>query len=279
MSTVVSFAEQFKSAICRGIELAEDSPDRYTIDVPFMFDDGDHYVIIAERDGEDWALTDEGHTLMHLSYAMPKFNSKRPKEIIDRVLRMHRVENERGELRKLFKPEHAADALFGFAQAITQVMDTAFLAQRARVAQRARATAALELVADSALPSFRTDFRSIVASAGRRWHVDSNYVHPRHDPTGLYPVDARVNGVERAQVLIFAFSNDTECQLATITQNRWREWGEQFRSVGIFPHPDVVSRDVLTRFTDVGDERPPYTYGLEDAYRYLPEVLESVLAV
>ena len=272
MSTVVSFAEQFRSAICREIELAEDSPDRYVVDVPFMFDDGDHYVIIAEHDGKGWTLTDEGHTLMHLSYTMPKFNNKRPKEIIDRVLRMHGVENERGELRKPFKPEHAADALFGFAQAITQVMDTAFLAQRERVA----ATAGV--LANAAEPSFKEEFRSVVRSAGRAWHVDSNYVHPRHDPTGLYPVDARVNGVEHAQVLIFALSNDTGCQLATITQNRWREWGEQFHSVGIFPNPDVVSRDVLIRFADVGDEHPPYTYGIEEARRHLPEVLEAVLS-
>lgn len=133
MSTHFSFAEQFKSAICHEIEVTEDGVGRYVVDVPFMFEDGDHYVIVAERDGEGWALTDEGHTLMHLSYTMPQFNNKKPKAVINRVLRMHRVENERGELRRPFKPEQAADALFGFVQAITQVMDTAFLMQQERV--------------------------------------------------------------------------------------------------------------------------------------------------
>ena len=190
---------------------------------------------------------------------------------------MHRIANEQGELRRPFKPEQAADALFGFAQAITQVMDTAFLAQRERVAQRARVSATVDNLA-TAGPSFKAEFRSVVASAGHPWHVDSDYVHPQYDPTRLYSVDARVNGTEHAQVFIFAIGNDTECQLATITQNRWKDWGEQFRSVGIFPNLDVVSRGALRRFTDVREDHPPYTYGLEDAYRHLPEVLEEALS-
>ena len=270
MSTLASFATQLRSAICQEVEIAEDSAGRYLVHVPFMFADGDHYVIIAEHDGAGWAFTDEGHTLMHLSYTMPRLN-KKSREIIDRVLQTHRVENEQGVLRRPFKPELAADALFEFAQAITQVMDTSFLATRERAATVADDSVDME-------QSFKEEFRSVVALAGRPWRVDSNYVHPKHDAARLYPVDARVNGVSHAQALIFAIRNDRECQRATITQDRWRSWGERFQSVGIFPKPDVVSSDVLARFADVGEERPPYTYDIEEARRRLPEVLEEILS-
>ena len=272
MSTLASFATQLRSAICQEVEIAEDSAGRYLVHVPFMFADGDHYVIIAEHDGAGWAFTDEGHTLMHLSYTLPRL-TKKPSEIIDRVLQTHRVENEQGVLRRPFKPELAADALFEFALAITQVMDTSFLATRERVSSPTNS-----LVKRSAGRSFKDEFLSVVVSAGRPWRVDPDYVHLKHDAARLYPVDARVNGARHAQALLFAIGNDLECQRATIIRNRWKDWGEQFQSVGIFSDPNDLSSDVIARFADVGEERPPYTYDLEEARRRLPEVLEEILS-
>lgn len=256
MSEATSFAEQFKSAICREVELAEHGLDRYAVHVPFTFDDGDHYVVLAERDGEGWAFTDEGHTLMHLSYAAPDFDKGGKQTVIDRVLRMHRVRNERGELRKPFTPERAGDALFEFTQAITQVMDVSFLSRKER------------------MPAFKPEFKSVVASAGAGRHVSFGYVHPERDHAGLYAVDARVNGTVNAQAFIFAIGNEAQCEKSTIKALRWMEWGETFSSVGIFRDSANVSHAASERFADTGALR---LFGIEDARERLPKMLRDTL--
>jgi hypothetical protein len=35
-----------------------------------MFDDGDHLAVVLKQDDGSWVLSDEGHTMMHLTYEM-----------------------------------------------------------------------------------------------------------------------------------------------------------------------------------------------------------------
>lgn len=233
MSEATSFVDQFRAAVCQEVSLAQHGLDRYVVHVPFTFDDGDHYVVVAERDGEEWAFTDEGHTLMHLSYTAPQFDKGNRRSIIDRILRLHRVQENQGELRVAFTPERAGDAFFSFVQAITQVMDVSFLSR-----ERVRST-------------FAEDFQSVLDSAGEGRVVERNYFHPQHDSSQLYPVDARINGVSDSQLLVFAIGNDDQCQRATITLYRWESWGEPFGSIGIFRDQTEINRHVLARFSDV----------------------------
>ena len=256
MSAAVSFAEQFRNAVSNEIALADDGLDRYIVHVPFTFDDGDHYVVVAKRDGEDWAFTDEGHTLMHLSYTLPNFDSGGRKTAIDRVLRMRRVQNDGGELRKPFTPERAGDALFEFAQAITQVMAASFLSRKERT------------------PALKPEFKSVVASASAGRHTSFNYVHPKHDPSGLYPVDARVNGLADAQAFIFAIGNEAQCERSTATILRWREWGEIFRSVGVFRDSAPVPAAARERFADTDAQA---LFGLGKAQERLHGILNEML--
>ena len=37
---------------------------------PFQFEDGDFFSIVLKNENGKWFLTDEGHTLMHLSYEL-----------------------------------------------------------------------------------------------------------------------------------------------------------------------------------------------------------------
>lgn len=256
MSMAVSFAEQFRNAVSNEIELAGDGLDRYVVHVPFTFDDGDHYVVVAERDGEEWAFTDEGHTLMHLSYTLPNFDTGSRKTAIDRILRMRRVRNDGGELRKPFKPERAGDALFEFAQAITQVMAASFLSRKERT------------------PALKPEFKSVVASASAGRHTSFNYVHLKHVPSGLYPVDARVNGLADAQALIFAIGNEAQCERSAATILRWREWGEEFHAVGVFRDAAPVPAAARARFADT---KAQSLFGIKNAQERLPGILNEML--
>ena len=257
MNASLSFAEQFSNAICQQVELVEHGLDRYIVHVPFMFDDGDHYVIVAQQSDSGWTLTDEGHTFMHLSYTVPQFDEGNRRSIIDRVLNAHHVEDVQGELRVTFRPERAGDALFSFVHAIAQVMDMSFLSR-----ERVRST-------------FAEDFRLAIDSVGQGRSVQYNYSHPVHDLTQLYLVDARINGSRDSQVLVFAIPNDDMCQRATITLYRWEGWGEKFAAVGVFRDQTEINRHDLARFSDVAGHQ---FATIDTARERLPGVLNGLLS-
>lgn len=46
-----SFIKSFRQKICDEIDVETEGQDRYIIYVPFMFDDGDHFVVILRKGG------------------------------------------------------------------------------------------------------------------------------------------------------------------------------------------------------------------------------------
>ena len=78
----------FRLTDCQGISLVSEGTGRYRVFSPFMFPDGDHVVLILKREESGWVLSDEGHTMMHLSYRMKDQDphSEKRKEIINSIL-------------------------------------------------------------------------------------------------------------------------------------------------------------------------------------------------
>ena len=60
--------KDFQSKVSEKVCLAAEGLDRYRVLTPFRFDDGDHLAIVLKRDGDEWILSDEAHTYMHLTY-------------------------------------------------------------------------------------------------------------------------------------------------------------------------------------------------------------------
>ena len=63
-----SIEKSFREKVCEEISLYEEGVDRYRVFTPFQFDDGDHFSVILKRKNQKWYLSDEGFTIMHLSY-------------------------------------------------------------------------------------------------------------------------------------------------------------------------------------------------------------------
>ena len=62
--------EDFSIKVSKRISLLKEGIVRYRVFTPFRFDDGDNISILLKKENGKWALTDEGHTIMHLTYNM-----------------------------------------------------------------------------------------------------------------------------------------------------------------------------------------------------------------
>ena len=246
----------FKESVCDEVHLVSAGVERYMVQVPFQFEDGDHYAILLKRDDGQWVLSDEGHTFMHVSYDVPEFDRGNRRAIIDRVLAGFRIQDREGEL-VLRVPDNAfGDALFSYVQAITRITDVSFLTR-----ERVRTT-------------FAEDFRELMQRAAVNREVGLDYTHPVHDRDGRYLVDARINGTAPRQVLAFAVGNDDQCRDATITIYRWLDWGERFHPIAVFQDQTEINRVVLARFSDVAERQ---FSNLENARERLEGYLTELL--
>ena len=129
MSAPDEIIKQFKEKVCNSIELHQEGNNRYLVFTPFEFGDGDSFVIILKKESKDWFLTDEGHTIMHLSYWIDEGKLIRGaywKYIANTIKNFNLIEND-GELILNIEDDHFGDALFSYIQALMRIVDTTLL--------------------------------------------------------------------------------------------------------------------------------------------------------
>ncbi len=117
-------ADLFRKSVCRQFDLEEISQNEYLVHTGKYFDDGDELHIVLKEDGEGKILlTDEGHTLMWLSYEDFKLTPVR-KSILDGIVSQNRVNLDEGRITvSAASAEEAGEALSSMVQAIIQAAD------------------------------------------------------------------------------------------------------------------------------------------------------------
>jgi len=230
--------QDFREKVGSKIRLISEGIDRYRVFTPFLFDDGDHLSIVLKREQSHWALSDEGHTYMHLTYDLDEKDIQKGvrQKIIGNSLSVFAVEDREGELFIRIENDRYGDALFSFTQALLKISDIAFLSR-----ERARST-------------FLENFRALLTETvpdDRRifdWH------DPQRDPLKNYTVDCRVNSMKRP-LFIYALPNDDRTRDATIAMHQFEKWEIPFRTLAIFEEQETINRKVLARFSDVCEKQ------------------------
>ncbi len=235
---IEAIERNFKEKVCEKLRLESEGVNRYRVFTPFMFEDGDHLSIVLKRENGIWALSDEGHTYMHLTYDIDERDLQRGtrQKIITNALSVFSVEDREGELIVPIRNDLYGDALYSFVQALLRITDVTYLSR-----ERVRST-------------FMEDFRAFMEEtvpANRRefeWH------EPKHDPEGKYLIDCRINSMPKPQY-VFAILNDDKTRDSMITLLQHERWGLSFRSLAIFEDQEQINRKVLARFTDVCEKQ------------------------
>ena len=174
---LTSVERDFKEKVCSQVNLVREGVNRYRVLNPFLFDDGDHLSIVMKRENDEWVLSDEGHTYMHLSYDLDDADLQKGtrQKIISNVLSFFEVLDRQGELVMPVRDDLFGDTLFSFAQALLKVFDVGYLSR--------------ERVVSTFLEDFKT-FMQETLPAGRLTFDWSDAVK---DPNGMYKVDCRVS--------------------------------------------------------------------------------------
>ena len=113
----------FHEKVSAQIRLQPEGLNRFRVFTPFLFDDGDHLVIILRKEQGKWVFSDEAHTFMHLTYSIDEkyLLSGARRKIISNALSMFEVDDRNGELVLPVLDGRYGDALYSFIQALLKI--------------------------------------------------------------------------------------------------------------------------------------------------------------
>lgn len=249
--------QSFRQTVCHDLTLVPEGIERYRVFSPFMFHDGDHLALVLKREESGWVLSDEGHTMMHLSYRIEYKDLTQGKrgEIIDSVLSKYGIRDRDGEFICPVPDTQYGDALFQMVQGLLRVSDISFLSR-----EHVRST-------------FRDDVSAYInALPGLSGQVTWEWHDPVHDPEGMYPADGYLMGLDEPTVL-FLLQNDDRVRDATINLLQYEKWGIPVHSVAIFENQEEINRKALAKLSDVCDKMFSNFTGNKDRIRqYLVHV-------
>ena len=195
---VQNMLDSIKKAICSGVDIQEKGIDRYAIHTEFTYPDGDELRIILKKQEREWILTDEGHTMMWLSYEDFNIKTDTRKDILYRSLTYNHAELWEGRIIVRFKPDKIAGAIHSMIQALLQTADLIYTDQ------------------ENVRNTFVEDMQQIFCESVGKNNIEINKTI-KNKRGEEYTVDVYVtpaNGKE--PLLVFAISNKDKCKDATI---------------------------------------------------------------
>lgn len=220
------------------VELEARGLNDYRVHLPFTFADGDELKIILKRtpDGS-WDLTDEGNTLMFLSYYDLDLSAKNREAVISRVLKSHFMENRNGRfVMSDLTEEEATGAVFTFAQGLLAIGDLAMWKRE----RKARA--------------FINDFKNVLSDCLTAYPVAFDYHDEVHDPDGNYIIDSLVTLSNSRAVHIYGVNSDLKAERATNNMYYFEKINDRTLMCAIYAPLSSISSKTKNRLGDIADK-------------------------
>ncbi len=236
--SIEQIEKDFHEKVSTQIRLETEGVNRYRVITPFLFEDGDHLVIVLKQEGSRWILSDEAHTYMHLTYNIKEkdLHKGTRQKIISNALSSFEVDDRNGELMINVPGERYGDALYSFIQALLKISDVSYLSR-----ERVRS-------------AFMDDFRALMTTSVPEERMEFDWFDPQRDSKGMYKVDCRVNGMPQP-IFVHALPNDGRTRDATIALLEFERWEIPYHSLAIFEDQETINRKVLARFSNVCEKQ------------------------
>jgi hypothetical protein len=222
----------FKSSVCSSIELEELGINEHLVHTGFLFPDGDELHIVLKTTGSRWILTDEGHTLMWLSYEDYNMTPVRS-DLLMKILTSNSVKKEDGRIIIEFEPENAGRALYSIVQTIVQISDLRFLDRK-----RVRST-------------FIEDMKGVFEKSGElfpRCRFDEE-IEISGDK---YKVDVFID--TKTPILVFGITNTENCRDAVINMLQLRISKAAYLCCAILENSEILSGKDRKRLLNTSDK-------------------------
>jgi hypothetical protein len=239
--------------MCTEVRLRRKSDNLYIIDTPFTFSDGDSYqLFLAEMPTGLVRITDNGHTLIHLSYEndITKFRSGTRGMLFDQILIELEVKEEDGEIFIVTSPNDIIPSIFKLSKAIIQISDLTFLNR---------------LHAEN---TFYEDLRESIFNYVDSGLIQVDYLHPGIPNSKDYPIDYYI-AATRDPLVVFGIPNKDKAKLATIILERLTGNNIRFESLLVFYDQTSIPKGDIARLSNVGGEMISSLDAQEDLRRKL----------
>ena len=122
------FERALRAQVAESVCFEPDGRGEHYVVTPFTFGDGDGPCIALREDESGWVLTDQGSTMMRLSWKLSDKERKDPERLrnIDGAMKLGSVVESKGELIRRVEGENYAEALFDFVQALLRIDDLGY---------------------------------------------------------------------------------------------------------------------------------------------------------
>ena len=167
------FRKKYQKNLNTQIEIESRGIDTYQVHTSFILGDGDELKIILKRKGDAWRLTDEGHTLMYLSYHDIGIDGVTRTAVMDKILTSHFMKDEDGRfvIDGIKTPGDIVDSIFTFSQGLLKIGDMSMWK-----IERAKS-------------KFAEDFKASVVEGVKGRPLIFSYQNEEYDSEGLYIID------------------------------------------------------------------------------------------
>ena len=262
-----------QSQVSESVYVVTDEDGKHYIPTPFVYGDGDGPTIALRRHGSGWALSDEGSTMMRLSWRLSEEELEEPvrKRKISDALALSQARQENGELLLTVNDSRYGEALFDFIHSLLLVDELGY-PERSPMSSEQRITdidffdeqrMSSYVVAEMSevqthkerpvsIADFKREFTDIVRESLPDNRLNFDWYDPDWDPGGNYVVDCMINGTD-SPLFLYAPGNHVQARDTTITIYRFNDQEIKGRHAAIFRDSSKLPKKVKSQLRDVCD--------------------------